>query len=73
MLLLRLLVEMCVVGATLVVVSLALSVLQGESLQEDFIWPMVHGVFLTGAATHFLFEAAGVNAWYAKEYKPIFT
>jgi len=63
---------MLVVGAALVVVSLAIAKLEGTSLKAKFIGPMVWGVFLAGAVTHLLFEITGANEWYAKQYTPIF-
>ena len=68
----RLILEMAVVGAVLVIVSLVIAKLEGTDLKAKFIGPMVWGVFLTGALTHLLFEIAGANEWYAKQYTPIF-
>lgn len=68
----RLLLEMTIVGLALVAVSLAVAVMEGQSLADTFIWPMVKGVFVTGALTHLLFEISGINEMYALHYTPIF-
>ena len=68
----RLILEMFCVGLALVAVSLGIALLEGQSLSDRFIWPMVSGVFLTGAATHLLFEVSGINEMYARYYTPIF-
>jgi len=66
----KLLVEMVVVGVSMVLVSLLISIAQQENVfQKPHFWPMVQGVFTTGAITHLFFELAGINQWYAKQYK----
>ena len=68
----KLLVEMAVVGAALVVVSLVLSSVQGENVHEvPHLKSMVMGIFLSGALLHLIFEAGGVNDWYVKQYIPL--
>lgn len=69
----KLLIEMIVVGIYLVIVSLLISKLQGEklSMSSPHFKSMVVGVFLSGAALHFLFELFGLNQYYARQYKPL--
>jgi len=70
--LIRLLVEMSVVGLCMVVVSLLYSAVFGEDLRKiSHLWPMIYGTFVTGALVHLLFEASGVNQWYVKQYSPL--
>lgn len=71
--LLRLLVEMSVVGLCMVLVSLVYSVVLGENLRKiSHLWPMIYGTFVTGALVHLLFEVTGVNQWYVQQYTPFF-
>ena len=68
----RLIIEMIFVGLSLVIVSLGITIIEDQSLKSLYIWPMIRGVFMTGAAVHFIYEILGINAYYAKNYKPIF-
>lgn len=71
--LIRLLVEMAVVGLCMVFVSLLYSVVLGENLRKiSHLWPMIYGTFVTGALVHLLFEVTGVNQWYVQQYTPLF-
>lgn len=69
----RLLIEMIVVGASLVAMSLLVSKLMCEKnvLTSPHSKDMIIGVFLSGAFLHLIFEATGVNAWYVANYKPL--
>lgn len=70
--LLRLIIEMSVVGLCMVIVSLVYSVLLGEDLRRiSHLWPMICGTFVTGAIVHFLFEISGANQWYVNQYTPL--
>ena len=68
----KLFVEMVLVGLALVVVSLTISYIENRNvLRAPHIKSMVIGVFLSGATLHFLFEVAGLNEWYVKQYTPL--
>lgn len=63
--------EMIFVGVALVIVSLGINLLSGESISSKHVKPMIKGIFMTGAIAHLLFELFGVNAYYVKHYKPL--
>jgi hypothetical protein len=69
------LLEMFVIGAALVVFSLIIDHLGNKIRGKKTRWPpnpeMIRGVFVTGALFHFVFELTGLNAIYAKNYKPL--
>ena len=71
---LKLALEMMAVGTILIAVSLGKqALLKGWSsvVNTKHLWPMITGLMQTGAVSHLLLEATGVNAWYAKNYRPL--
>jgi len=65
----RLIIEMIVVGLSMVIASLVISILQGENiLKIEHLYEMTKGVFMTGALVHFVFEVSGMNEIYSKNY-----
>ena len=70
--LLRLVMEMAIVGMATAVVSLGLTVLGGKDPRKlPHLRSMISGVFWTSATAHFLLEATGATKWYVKNYKPL--
>ena len=70
--LLRLVMEMAIVGMATAVVSLSLTVLGGKDPRKlPHLRSMISGVFWTIAIAHFLLEATGATRWYVKNYKPL--
>ncbi len=71
--LVRLLIEMVVVGIGLMIVSIVVAKLMGEKnvLSSPHAKDMLLGVFFSGALFHLLFEITGLNKWYADNYKPL--
>ena len=70
--LLRLVMEMAIVGMATAVVSLGLTVLGGKDPRKlPHLRSMVWGVFMTSAIAHFLLELTGATKWYVKNYKPL--
>ena len=70
--LLRLVMEMAIVGMATAVVSLGLTVLGGKDPRKlPHLRSMISGVFWTSAIAHFLLELTGATKWYVKNYKPL--
>lgn len=69
----RLLIEMVVLGISVVAMSLLVSKLMGEKnvLSSPHSKDMIIGGFLSGALLHLVFEATGINEWYVHNYKPL--
>ena len=72
--LVRLLIEMVVVGVGLALLGLPVSWLMRAAHGKKIVWwpkharAMLTGTALTGAAFHLICEVSGLNQWYVKRY-----
>lgn len=69
----KLMIEMFVVGCSLVLMALALEYAQGRKIASNTpgVREMVTGLFVAGALLHVVFEGLGVNEWYVRQYTPL--
>lgn len=65
----KIIVEMIVVGISLVIMSLLITTMQGEDVTKlPHLQDMIFGTFVSGASLHLLFELVGLNKWYVDNY-----
>jgi len=73
----KLLFEMFFLGVSFALLGLLVSyifdVMQGKKIDwwPKHVYGMLVGSATTAALFHFIFEIAGLNEWYVKQYKPL--